>query len=267
MIDPDELPIPDWGLRCPNCAEPLAGMKEHRCSRCGEAFNILRVLDAHRPVPNLGLACTSCGYLLRGLAGTRCPECGTPFSVQEMLVDQLRMGSGAAIASQLADPDDHYVKRREPIYYGDERPLPEFGLACSECAQPLAGATSDICPACGHPFDLDAMIPNGDWVDFTEFVPLSVLTLTKPILYAAGVPYLVDNAGLAGVYGGRIPLISGKIRIPREFFFDALYAMAQAEEPVDAEGPGAWTCPTCDEPVPAGFEICWNCGTAYRTEE
>jgi rRNA maturation endonuclease Nob1 len=264
MIDPDELPIPDWGLRCPKCDTPLAGMKEHRCEACGEPFNILRVLDAHRPVPDLGLQCNECGYLLQGLPSGRCPECGAEFSVQEMLVDQLRMGSGAAIASQLADPDDHHVKRREPTYTGDERPMPEFGLACSECAQPLAGADRDTCPACGQPFDLEAMVPPGDWLDITRFIPRGILILAKPILYAAGVPYLVDNAGLMGVYGGRIPLISGKIRIPREFFFDALHAMAEADEPDDSEAPGAWTCPACDEDVPSGFEICWNCGTPYR---
>jgi len=85
MIDIDQLPVPDWGLRCPACDEPLAGMPEHRCGRCGQRFNIRQLLGQQRPVPNLGLTCEECGYLLTGLTEDRCPECGTEFSIRDML--------------------------------------------------------------------------------------------------------------------------------------------------------------------------------------
>ncbi len=28
--------------------------------------------------------------------------------------------------------------------------------------------------------------------------------------------------------------------------------------------PAAWTCPRCDEPVDAGFDQCWNCGSDHQ---
>lgn len=31
----DELPIPDWGLECPVCDVPVAGLRAHQCLECG----------------------------------------------------------------------------------------------------------------------------------------------------------------------------------------------------------------------------------------
>jgi hypothetical protein len=60
MQDIYELPIPDWGLGCPACHAPLAGLQQYRCSACGEAFDIFDVLAAHRPIPDLGVTCPNC---------------------------------------------------------------------------------------------------------------------------------------------------------------------------------------------------------------
>lgn len=38
MFDPDQLPIPDLGLRCRVCGYTLARLPEHRCPECGDVF-------------------------------------------------------------------------------------------------------------------------------------------------------------------------------------------------------------------------------------
>jgi DNA-directed RNA polymerase subunit RPC12/RpoP len=80
-----ELPVPDWGLRCPGCHSPLAGLPEHRCGTCGKPFEMGRLLGRHRPIPDLGLTCEKCEYPLVGLIDCRCPECGAEFDLVELL--------------------------------------------------------------------------------------------------------------------------------------------------------------------------------------
>lgn len=45
MIDPEALPIPDFGLRCLSCGYLIAGLPEHRCPECGRKIRI----DEHIP--------------------------------------------------------------------------------------------------------------------------------------------------------------------------------------------------------------------------
>jgi rubrerythrin len=264
MIDPDELPLPDWGLRCPQCNAPLAGLEEHRCAQCGTSFNVLGLLGMHRPIPDIGLTCTECGYLLTGLVDERCPECGTGFSVAEMLEDWGHTSTPSL--TLLADPSDHHVKKRDPTFTGHERPLPEFGLVCAECDQALTGADGDTCPACGHPFDLAGLVGDEEWVDVADFVPGHVRGLAKTILYGTEIPYLMDDAKLSQLYSGKTQFLARALRVPREFLFDALYALASAGEPPAAHAQDEWVCPACNELVPAGFEVCWNCNATHPDE-
>lgn len=181
-----------------------------------------------------------------------------PFSVRELM--DLRHAVLPSSIAQLGDPDDHHHRKRDPTYDGNERPLPDFGLVCADCDAPLSGAEADACPECGSPFDLAALISRGDWVDISPYVPRCLAMLSKRILYEAEIPYVMDNDGLQRLYGGTLPAVSTKLRVPREFFFDALAAFAQAARPHPASVEGEWVCPACDEEVPAGFEVCWNCG-------
>jgi hypothetical protein len=265
MIDIHQLPIPDWGLRCPHCAAPLAGLEAYCCRQCGQRFNILQVLGQHRPIPDIGLTCPQCDYLLTGLMNQRCPECGTEFRVREMLEDTSPLGTVAP--STLAEPPDHHIKKREPTYTGFERPLPDFGLYCSDCDRPLAGANDDTCPHCQHPFDLLALMRGRDWVDISPYVPKEMRMLTNATLYGAQVPYLIDNAGLRTAYGADLPFVSRRLRVPREFFWDALAALASVSFDKATGPPGEWQCPTCGEAVPADFDICWNCNGRQPSDE
>jgi len=257
----DDLPIPDWGLECPHCGSPLVGLLTYRCDRCDRPFNIRQLLGRHRPIPDMGLTCHNCGYSLTGLTGSRCPECGVRFSLREMFEDTSAYGAVDLTAS--ADPADAHLKRREPAFTGHERPLPDFGLLCGTCESPLKGAADDHCPVCGDHFDSGEFTGNRDWVDIGRYVPRSLSHAVREILYQSQVPYLVDNARLQIMYGGKLPFASGALRVHREFFFDAMFAIAQSVRPAEPYARRPWACPACGEEVPAGFEICWNCGGAH----
>jgi predicted amidophosphoribosyltransferase len=261
MADIDALPIPDWGLACPHCGASLAGLDWYECRQCGEPFNIRQLLARHRPIPDLGLLCPNCDYSLTGLPGSRCPECGVLFSLRAMLED-ISMAGGVDLL-HIDDPVDHHLKRREPTFTGLERPMPNFGLACARCDEPLAGATGNCCPHCGEVFELTDYTGTNDWVAVGVYVPREILSSCRSILYAADVPYLLDRARLSSMYTGIIASTLSALRVPREFFFDALYAMREAIRPPETCARLPWTCPACEEDVPAGFEICWNCGRAH----
>jgi len=44
-FDPEQLPVPDLGLRCLGCGYGLAGLPRHICPECGRSFT----LDEHIP--------------------------------------------------------------------------------------------------------------------------------------------------------------------------------------------------------------------------
>ncbi len=87
-IDPAQLPVPDWGLRCPACDYELRGLPSHRCPECGETFDVAALLKSwtrvrpprfsgrERPIPDWGFQCSGCRRELRGWPTARCPQCG-----------------------------------------------------------------------------------------------------------------------------------------------------------------------------------------------
>jgi len=263
MVNVDQLPIPDWDLHCPGCGAALAGLSEHRCRQCGRRFNIRQLLELKRPVPALDLYCEECGYSLNGLPEHRCPECGAGFSVRELLDASTEFS--AAWNVRETDPIDHYLKKREPTFTGQERPLPDFGLFCEECGLSLAGAPADVCPDCQQPLRLPEVVSRGGWVNLTRFVAGPLQPVVKSILYQNGIPYLLGSSGLSNIYTGIGPYVEERLLVPQEFFFDALYALADATQPASTEPAADWTCPECTESVPGGFDVCWKCG-AFRPE-
>ncbi len=110
-VDIYQLPIPDWGLHCPNCRYPLVGLPSHRCPECGMELNMEALVKPwHRtrpprfsgnelPWPDFGLDCTACGMALAGAGQHGCPRCGKPFDLEDWLpagesfvVDQVFLG-------------------------------------------------------------------------------------------------------------------------------------------------------------------------------
>lgn len=208
-IDLNGLPIPDWGLECPQCRYPLVGLPLHRC-----------------------------------------PECGTEFDMAEIVKPWHRV--------------------RDPRFTGHELPLPDFGLLCRACQQPLAGAPTRQCPGCGAEFDPEAIRPYRQWflVDQAMCGEVALVGL-ETLLAVERVPHTrAHRKALAEIYGVT-DMVGSRLLVPREFFFEVLWLIRQAALDIQRirEHPGEqWTCSNCGESVPAHFDVCWNCESPRQSE-
>ena len=198
------------------------------------------------PIPDWGLECPKCRYLLRGLPSHRCPECGTKFEMAEVVRPWHRL--------------------RDPRFSGHELPLPDFGLRCRVCQEPLAGAPTHRCPSCTAGFDPESIRPQRKWfiVD-QEMCGDVTLAGLETLLAVEHVPYTrAHRKALAEIYGVT-EIIGSRLLVPREFFFEVLWLIRRATQDIQRvrEQPEAdWTCPHCGEVVPGHFDVCWNCETS-----
>ncbi|MFO0837716.1 MAG: hypothetical protein U1D55_04255 [Phycisphaerae bacterium] len=197
------------------------------------------------PTPDWDLLCPFCNYSLRGLPAHRCPECGHDFDPATLIQSWTRV--------------------RPPRFTGDERPLPDFGLACAQCRAPLAGAAADSC-VCGQAFALRRWQPRGAWflIDADFAKPLG-LSAAEIVLSSEQVPYIpLNNRSLPEIVMGTSPL-GARLLVPSEFYWDARYHLsAAARRAIEArsQARAEWRCPACGEDNPGHFEICWNCEAA-----
>lgn len=95
-IDLQQLPIPDWGLQCPECRYALCGLPTHRCPECGTDIDVPslvrpwtrlrppRFTGDELPLPDFGLSCAHCDQDLAGAEGFRCPACREPFDLESL---------------------------------------------------------------------------------------------------------------------------------------------------------------------------------------
>ena len=151
---------------------------------------------------------------------------------------------------------------REPRFTGDELPLPDFGLMCPRCGEPLAGAIERACPHCACPFDPKALRPQKEWFRLDDrlcgHMPLqSVMTL----LAREYVPHLTREQPAHGMLPHAEDLL-----VAGEFYFDVLWLLRrQSDRMGGRSGPvrrGSWSCRECAEQNPDTFEVCWNCNAA-----
>ncbi|MCC6361819.1 MAG: hypothetical protein IT450_24045 [Phycisphaerales bacterium] len=196
-------------------------------------------------VPDWGLECLHCRYLLRGLTSRVCPECGTPFRVADLIRT--------------------WTRTHPPRFSAATRPLPDFGLHCSQCRAPLAGVTESRCPACAAAFDLAGIEPRKDWFIADEALarPLDLLNLAV-LLEAEAIPYYPQSGkSFTDLVMGRVAF-GANLVIPREFYWDVRLLVRRAAVDIEqrrARPDGGWTCGQCGEESPAHFEVCWNCGS------
>ncbi len=199
---------------------------------------------AQLPIPDWGLTCPGCGYLLQGLPSHRCPECGLQIDVAELIRSWTRV--------------------RDPRFTGQESPLPDFGLPCPACGQPLVGARERTCPHCAAVFDPEAWRSPRAW-----FLVDAALCRALPIpgvqalLAAEGVPYFpVMEMTIGEIYGGQSIMVT-RLRVPSEFYFEVRWLLQRARQEMEAvrtAGEQAqWRCLRCGEENPSHFEVCWNC--------
>lgn len=88
--DIDQLPVPAWGLHCPQCEYLLDHLPAHRCPECGLVFAMADVLRSdvrvrepffdgrELPVRDVGWFCDNCHAALAGATSHECPSCQTP---------------------------------------------------------------------------------------------------------------------------------------------------------------------------------------------
>jgi len=208
-------------------------------------YNARMDIDLHQlPIPDWGLLCPRCRYPLKGLPRHRCPECGLQIDIPALIQTWTRL--------------------RDPRFTGGERPLPDFGLTCSNCDQPLAGAPASVCPHCQTPFDLETLRPQKAWclLDAGLCGPLPIPGV-QALLATESVPHVpVNEKTLREIYGGQSMIVT-RLRIPSEFYFEVLWLIRRARLEMDTARSvgdrGEWLCSQCGEPNPAHFEVCWNC--------
>ena len=197
------------------------------------------------PIPDWGLACPKCRYPLVGLPSHRCPECGTQLDMAAVIQPWHRL--------------------REPHFTGDERPIPTWNLHCPDCDTLLDGEQSFECPGCGRPTDGQSLMPRREWF-LIEKKTCGELPLAgvQSLLAADYVPFTyASDKDLRAIYGVT-EIIGSRLLIPREFYFDVLDLLQEAQETmqqVRKNPEETWKCQNCQENVPAHFEVCWNCGT------
>lgn len=210
----------------------------------------MRVDPSTLPVPQeFDLRCPRCDYPLRGLTEHVCPECGGRFD-----------------PSALVRP---WSRLRRPRFTGGELPLPDFGLSCGGCGEALAGATRRACPACGEPFDLEAMRPK------EAFVPLDPrhlgrlpAAIVEMLLAEEQIPHIAHEGKTAvdhyaGTQAAGPRALGVRLMIASEFFFEVLELLARTRSEIAAQrgrADSGWTCGACGEESPGNFETCWNCG-------
>ncbi len=93
-VDLQQLPIPDWGLQCPQCEYPLYGLPTHRCPECGTIIDVASLIrtwtrlrdplfTGHElPIPEYGMLCSACGCTLDNSPTLACRGCGRDVSDQ-----------------------------------------------------------------------------------------------------------------------------------------------------------------------------------------
>lgn len=195
------------------------------------------------PIPDWGLICPRCRYPLRGLPEHRCPECGLEIDVAGLIRS--------------------WTPLRAPRFTGDELPLPDFGLFCGACQQPLAGATELRCPSCAAPFEVQTLRPAKPWFVLSGELcgPLPIPGV-QALLATEGVPHVpVHEKTLSEIYGGQSMTVS-RLRVPSDFYFEVLWLIQRAlteMETVRSTEPEPWTCQRCGEENPGHFELCWQC--------
>lgn len=197
-------------------------------------------------IPDWGLECPHCRYSLRGLTSRVCPECGAPFRVADLIRTWTRV--------------------HPPRYLAETRPLPDYGLACTACRSPLAGAPDSSCPACGAAFDLARLTPAKQWFVADEALarPLDLLNLAV-LLEAEAVPFYAQSGkSFTDLVMGRVAF-GANLVIPRDFYWDVRYLVRRAAVEIESRRSQSelnWKCPHCGEDSPLHFEVCWNCGAA-----
>ena len=301
------FPVPGYGLACPVCKRSLDGAARDVCPECGVEFDLGRLLtealDGHSQQARR--------EAVRILAAEASPDCPVASDLVNFFAssDQYTLSEAVAAAVRVArqrqeglapegadqadqggaDPEERALAAApgRPFFTGYELPIPNMGWHCAKCRYPLRGLPRHICPECGTAFDPGALLGSEPAVSLCTVSTEVEYAVVKSVLEARQIPHAFESADVLADtlrlrFASRRRL--GRVTVPREFYFDAVFWLrraTEAERPPEAgvaseagrscgrcasgesEGESVpdWTCPQCGESVPGGFEMCWNCCT------
>jgi ssDNA-binding Zn-finger/Zn-ribbon topoisomerase 1 len=290
------FPVPAYGLGCPVCKHWLDGLPNDLCPECGERFELGELLSealAHHDQQVRREA-------IRILATRADPGCPLTNDLVHFFAssDQYSLPEAAAAAVRVArqrqegarsevegtaaeagtTPEEQALVSPpgRPFFSGRELPIPDFGWRCHSCNYELRGLTRHVCPECGTAFDPEALLGSEPAVSLCSVNSEVEYAVAKSVLDARQIPYRFEAADTLGdTLRMRVPSDRklGLVKVPREFYFDAVFWLrwateadqqpsgcgsAASDESDEEEGPD-WTCPDCNESVPGGFDMCWKC--------
>jgi rubrerythrin len=300
-------PVPAYGLACPVCRRSLDGAPSDKCPECDVEFDLERLiveaLEGHRQQTRR--------EAIRVLATEAAPDCpigsdlirfyamSDTYSLEEAVavvvrVARQRQEGLAAGAGEQGDAAGESLEARalaappgRPFLTGYELPIPDMGWHCPKCDYPLRGLPRHLCPECGTPFDPTALLGDEPTVVLCVVNSEVEYALVRSVLEERQIPHMFQGSDvLADTLRLRVASRRryGRMTVPREFYFDAVFWLRRAQEsgrPVqpsdEPEPPGLeelgegaetsedagpdWICPNCGESVPDSFDMCWSCCT------
>lgn len=95
---------------------------------------------------------------------------------------------------------------------------------------------------------------------------IAIVGFHKSILDQAGIAcYIRNEHSSASLGAGAMGLVQSHLFDPvlcivDDDRFDEAIDLLRGQQSDDSSPQEEWTCPKCSEIVPAGFEVCWNCG-------
>jgi hypothetical protein len=144
-------------------------------------------------------------------------------------------------------------------------PIPDLGLCCPRCRYVLAGLPQHRCPECGLEFEMEDLLPPGDFpVVIYNGREVAMSDDIAKLLKGAQIPFQRVKSNLDHIYGlTHVDTQGAKLGVPRSCYFEVIhllqgYDAGQEPEFQPASG-GEWPCPKCGEVNPGNFQICWNC--------
>ena len=93
---------------------------------------------------------------------------------------------------------------------------------------------------------------------------ISMVGYYKSILDAEGIPSYIRNEHAAGLSELQGPAFYPVLCVDSDGDYDAAMALLgpMRESSANNTEQNDWTCLNCQEGVPAGFDVCWNCEAA-----
>ena len=103
-------------------------------------------------------------------------------------------------------------------------------------------------------------MPNQDLIAIYHAPDFMRASALKAELERCGIPTYIGGEMLRAALGD-LPEETSQVHVLKTDLQKALRVCAEFDAQLSPQGP-PWTCRTCAEQNPYGFELCWQCGAA-----